>query len=209
MMSEYKTLNNAEQWLTKALAKARMASNKQAGVTERKLCDQAPEEINLNGIGAEIAFCKELNIYPDISVEQPGDFHIADATLPDGRTVDVKTTKYDAGLLYSVKWKTTKVDLFALVVGEFPTYRVVGMMESTELLRPDRLVDLGFGEGFGAKQEELGSVYRSKKEHKMLVSFGLVLGPHHLLEDKWDELTRNCGDILSVPEQPEPNQQQE
>jgi len=53
-------------------------------------------------------------------------------------------------------WKNVDaVDAYVLVVGEFPTYRIAGAMESYRLMRPHRMKDLGHGKVFVATQDEL------------------------------------------------------
>lgn len=99
-----------------------------------------------------------FNLYPDYSVyarssQQGEDF--GDALLPNGLTVDVKSTQYESGRLLAAKWKNPNVDLYALMTGTFPTYTFRGFMRSEELLRKSRLADLGHGEGFVAEQAEL------------------------------------------------------
>jgi hypothetical protein len=47
------------------------------------------------------------------------------------------------------------VDLFALMVGEFPIYEFKGFMKRDELLQEKRLGSLGHGPTYIAKQDEL------------------------------------------------------
>lgn len=145
-------LNEAEQRLAQYLAKSRYLKSRQMGLTDAKIGPQDNWATDLEGIGAELAFCKSHNIYPSMDV---GDLPDADAVLRDGRTVDVKATKYEHGHLLAVRWKGMNVDLFVLMVGEFPTYRCAGFMPSTELLQEKRLRDFGHGPTYAAAQNEL------------------------------------------------------
>jgi len=118
--------------------------------------DQSNELTDLEGIAAEIAFCKLANIYPDLDLDHTNP---ADCYLRDGRAVDVKSTIYSSGRLLCVRWKNvTEVDLFVLMVGEFPRYRCAGFASSAELMQSNRLVDLGHGVGYSATQNELQSI---------------------------------------------------
>jgi hypothetical protein len=148
------TLNDAEQKLARYLAASRHASNRSEGTKNSRIGPQSDEQTDLEGIGAEIAFCKIHNIYPDTQIaERPA----ADAYLPDGTTVDVKATPYPNGHLLAVRWKKCDVQMYSLMVGTFPTYRHAGMMPAPELLRPERLKNFGYGDSYAAKQSELAA----------------------------------------------------
>jgi len=146
------TLNEAEQRLAKFLAKGRSDANRASNTQDRKMGNQSGELTDLNGIAAEIAFCKIHNVYPDLEINvHPA----ADCVLHSGEEVDVKTTRYASGRLLAVRWKKPNVDLFALMIGEFPSYRYAGSMTAAELLKDERLRDFGHGLGYAADQSEL------------------------------------------------------
>ena len=149
-------LNVAEQRLATYLANARYAISRKDSLTNAKIGPQSNELTDLEGIGGELAFCKLMNIYPDI---QLGDRPLADATLWNGLRVDIKTTVYKDGSLLAAHWKDgVGVDLYALMVGKFPRYRLAGLMDSKELLKPERLKDFGYGQSYAAAQSELSMV---------------------------------------------------
>jgi hypothetical protein len=85
-----------------------------------------------------------FNLYPDLSVgarsASQGDEN-GDARLHCGSVVDVKATKYSSGRLIAAKWKgaNDNIDYYALMVGEFPTYTFRGFMDSSELMKQERL----------------------------------------------------------------------
>jgi hypothetical protein len=160
-VSQFIVLSEAEQRLAKFLATRRYQNARAKGLFNAKMGDQSNELTDLEGIASEIAFCKLANIYPDLDLDHT---NAADCYLRDGRAVDVKSTTYASGRLLSVRWKdVTKVDLFVLMVGEFPTYRCAGFMSSTELIQPSRLINLGHGEGYAATQNELLPIDRVLK----------------------------------------------
>jgi hypothetical protein len=147
------TLNDAEQKLATYLAKQRHARARASGKTDRQIGPQSSHDTDLEGIGAEIAFCRLLNIYPDTDV---GHTPLADCVLPCGSTVDVKATKHQNGHLLVAKWKDPQgVHAYALMVGAFPAYRIAGMAPSHEVFKPDRLKNFGHGAGYAVGQEEL------------------------------------------------------
>lgn len=149
------TLNTAEQRLAKFVAKARHRHNRITGISNRRMGPQSDEQTDLEGIAAEIAFAKYSNVYPDLDTD--GDTHpVYDAVLHDGKLVDVKATTYPTGRLIVAPWKDVDaVDIYVLVVGAFPTYRIAGAMESYRLMRSHRMKNLGHGKVFVATQEEL------------------------------------------------------
>ncbi len=149
------TLNTAEQRLAKFVGKERDLNGRRNGFTNRKIGPQSDEQTDLEGIAAEIAFARYVNVYPDLDIDCK-EYPPHDVVLHDGTLVDVKTTKYPNGRLIVAPWKNVDaVDVYVLVVGEFPTYRIVGAMEGYRLMRPHRMKDLGHGKVFVATQEEL------------------------------------------------------
>jgi hypothetical protein len=145
-------LNLAEQKLAAYIGKARYQRSRQDGLRNMKVSDIADDKIDREGAAAEIAFCKAMNIYPDLDV---GERKAADCTLPSGHTVDVKSTWRENGMLLAVPWKKMEVDIFVLVIGQMPEYRIAGWMSAVELLKPDRLKNVGPKKSYAASQGEL------------------------------------------------------
>lgn len=146
-------LNETEQKLAQYLAKARHRVSRDKWVVNHRIGPQSDEFTDLEGIGGEIAFCKAMNIYPDMEI---GGYAAFDCKLPDGTRVDVKTTKYESGRLVSVPWKEPRnIDVFALMIGQMPKYRFVGMMKASDLLQEHRKKNLGHGLVYVAEQNEL------------------------------------------------------
>lgn len=149
------TLNEAEQALARAIAEARMTSAAAAGSKDMTQGKLPPEVMDLEGAGAEVAFCKIANVWPDT---EPG-AKAVDAWTRYGVAVDVKSTSHEAGRLLAVRWKKRgDVAVYVLMVGKFPTYRCAGFLDSDELLRNERLKDLGRGLTYCASQDELDQI---------------------------------------------------
>lgn len=146
-------LNEAEKKLAAYLAKARHRNARTKMVVNHRIGPQSDELTDLEGIAGEIAFCKAMNLYPDLQTEFiPG----YDCILPDGTKIDVKTTQYENGKLLSAPWKEPKdIDVFALMIGKMPRYRFAGMMKAKDLLQEHRKTNLGHGVGYAANQDEL------------------------------------------------------
>jgi hypothetical protein len=148
------TLNEAEQRLARYLGRARHDTNTAAGVPLTR-CDRtrSGEEIHIEGVGAEIAFCKLFNVYPDFSVTpRVGG---SDAVW-GGRTVDVKTTSHPSGrLLARPNKRDDPSDLYVLMVGTFPTYRCAGFVTPAALFMAERLTNPGHGACYAINQRDL------------------------------------------------------
>lgn len=155
------TLSRAEQLSCKVIAQLRFDNNRNSGTKNAKIGPQSDQDTDLEGIGAEFAFCKMLNLYPDFSINirsSVKETDSGDVTLHNGQTVDVKATKYPTGKLLAVPWKKPTTTYMALVVGTFPNYEFKGVMFSSELIKPSRLGNLGHGDTYIATQQELNDL---------------------------------------------------
>jgi hypothetical protein len=150
------TLNEVEIRLAKFVARKRYELARKNGRPNLRLGGQSDAETDLNGAAGEIAFCKAMNIYPNLIT---GEIDEYDADIPYG-TVDVKTTKYRNGRLLAVRSKKMRqADLYALITGEIPHFRFVGMATGSELFKDENIKDLGHGSGYVLDQSEL-SLYQ-------------------------------------------------
>lgn len=135
-MTTILTLNETERRIARHLAQERIKYDR-ARNARATLYRVEAEENELDSIGAEIAFCRLMNCYPDLD---PTHYLPHDAVLPDGRTVDIKQTRLQSGrLLIKAKERTRLPDLYCLMVGQFPTYRVAGFVEAREILTEKRI----------------------------------------------------------------------
>jgi len=81
-------LNNAEQRLARFMARSRMDNAMKRGITNAQVGSQDRFDIDLEGYGAELAFCKLFNVYPDMSI-------VADPSAPDA---------FVDGVMEGVEW---------------------------------------------------------------------------------------------------------
>jgi len=147
-------LSESEQAIAQYLATARTVSNRTGGIANKRVGPQSDELTDLNGIGGELAFCRLVNVWPDVSISpRKGG---ADCLVRDKR-VDVKTTTYETGRLVVVPGKGREdADIYVLMVGTFPgPYRVAGWAYASEVLMAERLTDLGHGPTYAVPQDEL------------------------------------------------------
>lgn len=117
-------------------------------------------EMNLNGFGAELAFCKLCNVEFDYStIEKESHFSKDDAVLKNGKTVDVKTTVYTNGkLLVRVGKEQKVVDIYALMIGKFPQFKFCGWAAYEEIIQVKNIVNyLSFGDSYTLTQSQLNN----------------------------------------------------
>ena len=92
-------LNATEKRLVEFLAKKRIQANRGNDIPDEQVGKQDKLEIETNGLGGELAFCKASNCYPDLSLAgEPGTRPRADTVL-FGSLWDVKTTERKDGRL--------------------------------------------------------------------------------------------------------------
>jgi len=131
------TLSEVEQRLVKHIANLRYKNDRAVGATAT-LYNRSPLENEINSLGAELAYCKIFNCYPDLGVNE---FMPFDAIKPNGETVDVKHTILKNGrLLVKVKDRKSTPDMYALMIGTFPEYYYAGEIASNELLDEKNII---------------------------------------------------------------------
>lgn len=128
-------LNEAEQRLAKFLARKRMQQARKQNSHVGPIAGDSQEQIDLDGMGAEIAFAKMFNVYPDLDYLEPKQ---ADFYTREGFTVDVKTTRYRGGrLMVKPLHQSERCDVYGLMVGSFPIYEFVGTATKEELFKSE------------------------------------------------------------------------
>ena len=144
-------LNAIEQRLVAMVSRARFEFNRLTG--HHRIANIGDAAADIDGFGAELAFCKMFKIYPDLmTTERPG----YDAKLPNGQTVDIKTTTVENGYLIAMPYKAENPpDQYALMIGTLPKYRFAGFMSAQKLHKEHRLKDFGHGPRHAAQQSEL------------------------------------------------------
>ena len=114
-------------------------------------------DMNLNGFGAELSFCRLCNVPFDSStIENANHFNMPDCIVEPYGIIDVKTTKYKTGVLLAGKHKKeSKANAYALMVGSFPEYVFMGWAYKEELFKEENLRDLGKGTSYCLSQDRL------------------------------------------------------
>lgn len=146
-------LTPSEAKVVSILARDRYQSARAGNVDNARIGPQSDEQTDLDGLGAEIAVAKFLNLFPDLTVgPRSGGADLLNANL----TIDVKHTRYANGrLLATLKKAADPCDIYVLVTGVLPEYYVVGWAYGHELIHEDNLRDLGHGVGYVLDQAYL------------------------------------------------------
>jgi hypothetical protein len=152
------TLNECEQREARFLARGRQRVNEEAGTdADGPVGDRPGLEMNLLGMGGEIAGAKFLNVYPDteIGVRAGG----PDLWLPSDHSVDVKSCPghFERPMLVArITKRRSDADLYILLSGDEWTYTFRGWAPADRLLASIR--DIGHGPSYVLKPEELEPV---------------------------------------------------
>ena len=124
------TLTDAEQLIVNYVAQCRLEANQLNGSHKKPSASgMTALEIDQQGFGGEMAFCRAMNVFPDFTVtcrsaargQDNGDCTV------QGLTIDVKTSKKATGSLWVKEHKKGCADAYALVVGTFPTFTIIGL----------------------------------------------------------------------------------
>jgi len=142
------TLTPSELDVVRYIAQRRHEANAAADVRDRRYdAGRDPLAIGIEGLAAEVAFCKIANVCPDLSFEPRGGGF--DCRLADGSTVDVKSYVGDLRrpslLVPRHKVEKTVADVFPLMFGgpEGPI-RFAGWADAV-LVFCTPLADMGHG----------------------------------------------------------------
>lgn len=121
-------------------------------VRDAKMGDQHGVDGDQVGILGELAFCRLMNVWPDIGLTPRSGS--ADAIVK-GYRWDVKTTTVKNGRLLSTLKHNPDVDLYALAIIDGDTVIFPGYATAEELHHETRIKNLGHGEGYVMDQSEL------------------------------------------------------
>jgi hypothetical protein len=132
----------------------RNTTARQNNVADKQMGKQDPIQIDRDGILAEMAFGKQFNLYPDLSVyPRKGG---ADLITHNGMKIDVKATRYKSGrLLIHIDKPVEEVDIYVLGIVDGDDVDLVGYIKSAEAIQPQNLNDLGHGSGYVIEQSNL------------------------------------------------------
>lgn len=151
------TLTEYEQAIAKFSAQKRSENNRKHGVKNNNFTKYSDLEVDLQGFGAEMAFCKLFNSFPDFTIgvrsakEDRGDCAV------EGLRIDVKSNRNANGDLFVGINKHPTVYAYALMTGLFPQFTFRGFMLASEIMAKHRVAKMPGGLCFKAEQRELAT----------------------------------------------------
>ena len=151
-------LSRSEQMICMQLAFMREQISRAVGRVDQKIGNQSGWDTDLQGIGGEFAAAKIYNVYPNMELKPDSGYDL----IINDKKIDVKTTEYKTGkLLSKLNARLEEVDIFMLVVGRFPDFKLIGWTHAETLCREENIMDLGRGPGYVMNQR-----YLNKEEIK-------------------------------------------
>jgi hypothetical protein len=152
------TLTPEEQQIVELIAKLRTDNNKRAG-THIKYGDGDAYQLDVDGFGAEMAWARMANVYPDFTtqVRKGGvDFKYGMENEYKG---DVKGTRMEnPHLLIKTEKMNGESDIYVLIKVDYPTFEVIGFATRDQVYDGDT-PDYGYGPSYRVRHEDLLTEY--------------------------------------------------
>ena len=144
------TLTEEEVRISRYIANQKRELSKKNEYRELKRDDRSHLDIMIQGLTAELAVAKALNIYPDLDSR----YSPFDLTYK-GMKINVKSSIPDRNSLLIPDYQKSESDFYILVTGAIPVLTIRGVASSEMIYRPENLVDLGKGVSYRLKQNQL------------------------------------------------------
>ncbi len=162
-MNEKITLSIAENKLASFIGEARHISNRNAGIVDNQVSNLNEFEMDINAIGAEIAFAKLVNIYPDLEIHPQS--LTWDCTLL-GKKIDVKQTEsLSNNLITKLNKKDSPIDIYVLMCGKVPEFTFKGWTTKKKFINDNNIRNLGYGDTYFLHQSELNQLIHELYEY--------------------------------------------
>jgi hypothetical protein len=136
------TLVDTEIEVAKHIAQLRTERSRQSNAKNTPYGDKTQLELDIDAFGAELAFCKMYNYYPDLTTysRKRG----PDCYTTTGKRIDVKQSSLKRGGLIVSQHKTLEdADIYVLMRGEMPTFKYEGWAWAHEVIRSRGLQAVG------------------------------------------------------------------
>ena len=125
----------SEQAIAKALGSYRQLKSEEAGLKDVHGFKGDGASIHTEGAGGELAFAKAFDLYPIFS---EGTFKAPDFST----NIQIRTRSSHSYELI-VRKDDSPTDIFVLITGTMPTYRIRGWMYGVEAMKPQYLENHG------------------------------------------------------------------
>lgn len=145
-------LTDAEIMFCKMAAGLRTITARAANVRDARMGDLSGLQMDEDGMIAEYAFCKKMNIFPDLI---PGPRSGTCDCIMQGKRIDVKSTRRENGRLLATLKDNSDVDIYVLAIVADNKVRFPGFALKKDLCVKANEVELGHGIGYGMTQDKL------------------------------------------------------
>jgi hypothetical protein len=147
-------LDNGEVLMATMLGLMRNTVARSAGIKDGRRGPLDQQSMDMDGMGAEVAFCKYFNLYPDFSLSPQS--LTFDCLTQLGGKVDVKQTHYpDGRLLVLPEKKKAETTHYVLVTGKIPKFKIVGYAEKDQVFQDKNLKEMRGKKVYMIDQPEL------------------------------------------------------
>ena len=158
------TLSYGDVMLVRIIASLRAGVNRSIGTKDVKRGPQDGFYTDLLGVAGELAFAKRFNLFPDLTFSPRSGGH--DFVMRNGHTADVKTTdRGDGRLLVTPKKRGDPSDVYFLLVGEVPLFKIMGYAKAKQVFDDGNLTNFGRGTCYALTQDQLQQDTRLLEEY--------------------------------------------
>ena len=143
-------LTEEEVRIARYIAKQKVDFSGANNYDSKKRDERSHLEITAQGLSAEMAVAKHLNVYPDLDARySPYDL------IYNGFKINVKSTIADHHDLLIPDYQQSRSDFYILVTGKVPVLNIRGVATSGMIYNDQNMVDLGKGVCYRLKQNQL------------------------------------------------------
>ena len=158
------TLSDSEVAIATYIGKARNSNARSGGIPDGKRdYDNTSIGIDVDGMGAELAVAKYLNVYPDLTILSGRRPH-HDLVFRD-KYLEIKQSKYSNPRLLLSPNRIYVAENFGyvLVSGTLPIYRIVGYLSSRQVKAVGDWVNLGKGRSWSVLSSQMKPIQDLEK----------------------------------------------
>jgi len=146
-------LTDDEVMMCQHIGHLRSVLSRGNNIKDRKQSNMAGLDIDAQGVTAEYAVAKHLNVFFDFVLRARAGS--ADGVMK-GHSYDVKSTHHAFGKLLATLKDNPDVDMYIMcLTPDRWTVKMVGWCWKDELINKKNIKDLGYGKGYALEQNQL------------------------------------------------------